>query len=445
MPLSNLPTEILLYIAAYLDDAEVNAFCRTNSEVHDLLNAILYRRDPANPLLWGIKNGVKGTVQRAVDVVSRHWYQIPDAYNIALQAAVGQGKADLVKLLLKVDGINPNFGAHSKSVLAPELGQSDVVELHLDTDIRDQPFASPLYYACKWGYVSIVKQLLSREDVDVNALAFDGSTPLLIACWGGLVGVVNLLLAKDGIDVNAYNKYGETPLIMAMTRESVPIVKSLLARDDCDPTMATSLGFNVLHKSVCLGDVAIVKSLLDHPNVDPNAENDFSRTALMEACREEHLDMDHMVRFLLDIEGIDVNRRDYVGHTAFCMAICRRKHRIASLLLTRDDMDLNLPDYFGRTPLYWACKIESISLVDLLLGQDGIDPNARETSSGYTPLARACLNYNMPIVTSLLSHPDTDPNTVDKNGASILDLVRADWRDWDRAEFESLLLRAGAR
>ena len=184
MSLSSLPKDILLYLAGYLNDAEVNALCQTNNEIRDLLSVTLYRRDLSKSLRWGISNGLMGTVQRAVDAVSQHWDRIPEAYNIALQAAAEQGNVDLVKLLLKVDGINPNFGDHSKSaplILAAKNGHSDVVELllatvNVDPDVRDQYSASPLFYACQnayksKAYVSIVKQLLNRGDVDLNALA----------------------------------------------------------------------------------------------------------------------------------------------------------------------------------------------------------------------------------------------------------------------------------
>ncbi|KAN0068547.1 Ankyrin repeat-containing domain protein [Elaphomyces granulatus] len=459
MPLSDLPKEILFDIASHLDDAGVNALCQTHHQVHDLLNVPLYRRDLTRPqsrsLLWGISNGVKGTVQRAVDAASRFWDPIPEAYNIALQAAAKKGHVDMVELLLKVDGIDSNFGGHSQSaplIVAAARGHSDVVELllataHVDPDVRDQHGASPLYYACKWGYVSVVKQFLSRDDVDINALAFDGaSTPLRAACFHGLVEIVDLLLAKDGIDINLYNKHRETPLVTAMISSSVPIVKSLLARVDCDPNIVTSWGNNVLYMSLGLGDVAIIKSLLDHPNIDPNLLNGFKDTALMAVCRDVLMDdarrRPDVVRCLLDTEDVNVNWQDSFGLTAFCYAVSYRQHQIARLLLTRNDIDFNLPDNCGRTPLYWACNIECISLVDLLLKQDGIDPNARESSKGYTPLARACLHNNIPIVASLLSHPDTDPNAVGNDGDSILALVRANRADWYRGELESFLLRA---
>ncbi|KAN0073515.1 Ankyrin repeat-containing domain protein [Elaphomyces granulatus] len=428
MSLSSLPKDILLYLADYLNDAEVNALCQTNSEIRNLLS----------------------TVQRAVDAVSQHWDRIPEAYNIALQAAAEKGNVDLVKLLLKVDGINPNFGDHSKSaplILAAKNGHSDVVEMllataNVDPDIRDQYSASPLFYACKnayesKAYVSIVKQLLNRGDVDLNALAIfhklpyvNSSTPLIAASE---FEVVELLLAEDGIDINACNANGETPLMDAMNGKRAQKIKALLARDDWDPTIVSSDGDHLFPFSVRAGDVAIVKSVLDHPsNIDPNVMNSFTGTALMKACSEGHLDV---VQFLLGIEGIDVHRQDNQGRTAFSEAASSGKFedhsQVVKLFLTRDDIDINQPDHNGRTALFWACDMGHLNTVDLLLEQDGIDPNAREISTGYTPLTRACLNSRIDCVHLLLSHPDTDLNVDDKDGASILALVDQKYSDLD--------------
>ncbi|KAN0070248.1 Ankyrin repeat-containing domain protein [Elaphomyces granulatus] len=437
MSMSNLPKEILLIIAGYLDVAEVNALCQVNSEIYNLLSVPLYRRNLNKSLDWGIRNGLEGTVQWAVDAVNRHWDQIPDAYNIALQDAAEQGKLDLVKLLLKVDGINPNFGDHLKSaplILAAKNGHSDVVGLLLatvdvDPDVRNKYSASPLIYACQKGHVSIVKQLLNRGEVDLNAVTFYGwsphtesgsSTPLIAA---ENLEVVELLLAKDGIDINACNTKGETPLLIAMVLGQAQKIKALLARGDWDPTIVSSKGDHIFPFSVRAGDVGIVKSVLDHPsNIDPNVVNSSNCTALMEACRKGELDV---VQFLLGIEGIDVHRQDGSGCTAFCLAAEEGHSQVVKLLLTRDDIDINRPNYNGQTALFLACREACLETVDLILKQDGIDLNTRATYTGHTPLAIACLNNNTDIVRLLLSRPDTDPNPVDNHGASILALVES--------------------
>ena len=93
---------------------------------------------------------------------------IPDAYNIALQTAAEKGRVDLVELLLKVDGIDPNFeGGELQAaplILAAEEGHSAIVELllaavNIDANVRNKHFdCTPLMYACRKGHISIVQQ-----------------------------------------------------------------------------------------------------------------------------------------------------------------------------------------------------------------------------------------------------------------------------------------------
>src|SRR5467141_3476207 len=74
MSLSNLPTELLIDIATHLDAAGMNALARTNTNAYNLLNDSLCCRDltqsRSSSLTWAAKNGVEGTIQRAIDVVA---------------------------------------------------------------------------------------------------------------------------------------------------------------------------------------------------------------------------------------------------------------------------------------------------------------------------------------------------------------------------------------
>jgi len=94
MPPSNLLKEILLEITYHLGDAMMNALALTNSELYNLLNGCLYRRDvirsQSRSLTWAAKNGVGGTIQQAIDGRPR-FNPIPESFHIALQVAAMQG------------------------------------------------------------------------------------------------------------------------------------------------------------------------------------------------------------------------------------------------------------------------------------------------------------------------------------------------------------------
>jgi hypothetical protein len=174
-------------IADQLDDAGINALARTNSQMYDLLNEFLYRRDvtrelwrlPAS-LTWVLETGAQAdiytnTVEWAV-YACRNFNPIPENLHGALQEAAKRGCAHLVERLLKVNGINPNYGGPTSApplVLAALNGHSAVVELllatvNIDPNIRDLFKATPLHYACRKRHRAVKKQLLARDDIDLN-------------------------------------------------------------------------------------------------------------------------------------------------------------------------------------------------------------------------------------------------------------------------------------
>jgi ankyrin repeat protein len=438
MLLSDLPREIIPWITNYLEDVGMNAFCHMISDLYSLLHRRHLTKSSSKSLLRGKNKGIK--------VAGRHLDPVPERFHTALRVAVDQGNARLVELLLKVDGINPNFRGDLQSaplLLAVEKGHSDIVELllaidNIDPNVKDLQSATPLLHACTMGHISIVKQLLDRDDVDLNALGFNGSkTPLIAACHNQDAEMVNLLLAKDGINVNLHNIDGDTPLMIATKLGSVRVVESLLARDDLDPSIVNSRGDYVLEHSVFWGR-DMVKLLLDRPNVDPNFVPGWgiNRTALMQACI---IGDPEVVQLFLDHKDVDINRQDHIGYTALCLATLYNRFDAARLLLDRDDIDANLPNYMGRTALFCACDKKLLSMVDLLIQNDDVDPNYRD-NFGFTPLAWACLSNQVAIVRSLLSRCDTDPNPMNDNiGISLLSQVAKNITPRYGGEIESLL------
>ena len=55
-----------------------------------------------------------------------------------------------------------------------------------------------------------------RDDVNINAKDDNGHTPLTLAAADGHVAVVRLLVERDGVEINAKDdEYGQTSLIWA--------------------------------------------------------------------------------------------------------------------------------------------------------------------------------------------------------------------------------------
>jgi ankyrin repeat protein len=74
----------------------------------------------------------------------------------------------------------------------------------------------------------IMKALLSRTDINVNARYYGGMTPLAYAAFNGKAELVKLLLQHHNVDVFPLDRFGGTPLLLAAKEGESHIVNILL-------------------------------------------------------------------------------------------------------------------------------------------------------------------------------------------------------------------------
>ncbi|KAN0070027.1 Ankyrin repeat-containing domain protein [Elaphomyces granulatus] len=363
MPFSDLPRVIILEIADQLDDVGVNVLLRTNRQIYDLLNRYLYRRDlkrtQSRSLLWAVHRGTEAQattmVQRAI-VVCGHLDLIPESFHIALQASAKEGRVHLVELLLKVKGINPNFGDSSQTPLALAVrgGHVSIVELllaaaNIDPNVTvgcfgDHILAYSTYYGHqKTAYAAIVKLLLDRPDIDPNVVTADAfRRPVLT--WASAPALVRLFLDRKDIDVNKQDNKGYTALWRAACSNNFEIAKLLLDRDDINVNLSDMGGRTPLFHACHCRHLSIVRLLLKKDGIDPNARDNDGCTPLAHAC---HLDClafgplpSHLavVRSLLSHPDTDPNVVDNNGVRVLAYVIDnvtpRYGEKIESLLRT---------------------------------------------------------------------------------------------------------------
>ncbi|XP_055849104.1 DNA-binding protein RFXANK [Episyrphus balteatus] len=97
-------------------------------------------------------------------------------------------------------------------------------------DATDKNGFTALHWACYYGQVATVGQLLATRAVDVSILAPDMVSPLLLAAAGGHHEVVRLLL-QHGANARHADIVGNTPLMYAAAGNHPHTCNELLSKD----------------------------------------------------------------------------------------------------------------------------------------------------------------------------------------------------------------------
>jgi len=342
--------------------------------------------------------------------------------------------------------------------LAARAGNDPAVNLLMDEHTlpslstilngRDFKDRTPLMLACRYGYASIVRQLLSCVSNDTASVGGSGTQ--------GHLNATEVLFNHPAVDLHAANAEevgGNTALHLAAGEGHSDIVKLLLAhpgKPPLNPNVTNSNGMTPLHKAVMYERLNVVQVLLNHPTqppVDVNAGDSDGVTVLHYACRARDFDIINALLAHPSNPPLNPNIADNGGNTALHEAAKRGDRDVVQVLLndaTTFPVNLNARNNLGWTALHFvsskghfamdnlgwnkAARVFStqhIDIVKLLLSHPTKSPlnlNAA-TNEGYTALHLASHSGDVDIVQALLDHPTQPPldlNALDSDGWNAL-------------------------
>ncbi|KAM0321951.1 hypothetical protein ACHAQA_009848 [Verticillium albo-atrum] len=203
--------------------------------------------------------------------------KVADNASTLLQIAVGQGHAEVVKLLLgrgaDVDATGTNGCTQTPLYTAVIAGRLDLVKMLLekgaDVTKPDGGGILPLYSAASHGHLDVARALLdSGADVSAAGGHPKEDWPALFAAVHFDHEAVTRLLLERGADGNFVSQDGKSPLYFAVRKSHMGIVKLLLESG------ADASGTNTpeLPRPLCVatwnGQIGIMKLLLSH-GADP--------------------------------------------------------------------------------------------------------------------------------------------------------------------------------
>ncbi len=186
-----------------------------------------------------------------------------------------------------------------------------LIELGADINVMDNQNHTAIDYANALGLVQLLESM-SKENSG-NADAY-GNTPLHQACFNEQGEVVKAMLAKGDIDINARNDSKQTPLYVAAAQDNL-LIAELLLEAGADTNISGSNGYSPLHVAAGNMNERLVKKLLEHgANINERDEN--GETALIIAAKRGS---NYIVEALIE-KGADVTYADLAEHTALYYA-----------------------------------------------------------------------------------------------------------------------------
>ncbi|KAL2830861.1 ankyrin repeat-containing domain protein [Aspergillus cavernicola] len=209
-----------------------------------------------------------------------------------------------------------------------------------------------------------------------------GRTPLSIAAERGRVGVMKLLLAH-GADTASLDHEGRTSLDWAVWRGSDKAAYLLLRRGS-----QWRDGYRPLLGNAAIGGLSRVTQFLLDNQVDPDFADEYGRTPLMIAAKNDHF---RIVAMLLQTERVDINARIRSGWTPLSKAAAHADDEGILSILLDAGADVDTKDDRGRTPLFHAVYNRLYIYKFLLLR--GADPFMKD-AEGRTPESEMVVREN---------------------------------------------------
>jgi len=315
------------------------------------------------------------------------------------------------------------------------------IESKADTHLTNRFGGTALIPAAERGHVEIVKELLTRTDVDVNHVNNLGWTALLEAIilsnGGERHQQIVQLLIEQGADVNLADQNQVTPLKHAQSR-GFKEIEYLLRQAGAqlqvqtDPTRDRQM-----IAAAQAGNLARVQQLLTQ-GANVHARDENGQTALIAAAYRNQL----AIAEVLIKAGADVNIQDHTKQSAYLISTSEGYLDLLRLTL-QAHANVHSTDSFNGTGLIRAADRGHVEIIQELLRTDiRIDHVNR---LGWTALLEAIILGNggprHAQVVRLLVTAGANVNLADANG--VTPLAHARQRGYQ--SIIAILEAAGAR
>ncbi|KAH9323578.1 hypothetical protein KI387_018217 [Taxus chinensis] len=242
----------------------------------------------------------------------------------ALHEAAREGRADVVRVLLKEDvrvAYKVNLDYETALFVACTEGHLHVVNQLLPIDSLividfDRPDErTSLHAAAERGHADVVKAVIKARGGLVKKADRQGATALHSAVSHGHLEVTREILSADPELSLVLDGSGRSPLHIAALKGRLRIVHELLTARPDSAYVLTSGSQTFLHYAVETNQIEVVKHVVDVFNTSHliTKQDDNGDTVLHVATRNQ---LTQMVRWLVSCTSVNVNAVNNQGVTA---------------------------------------------------------------------------------------------------------------------------------
>ncbi|KAL3473032.1 ankyrin repeat-containing domain protein [Aspergillus californicus] len=375
MGLLDLPNTLILRLIPHLDyEREINALCRANRRLYDLLSPVLYahsntQQNGGFTLEWAAIHGSVSTARLILEA-GAHPNACGGAVWQPFALAAIYGRSEIIELLYE-RGIDPCRTENDwKNLLCYEN------LVCYEGGVGTEEEGHPLCMAAACGHLSVVKLLL-HYGVPPDLPTGDQlrRTALHLAAEQGYIDVVRVL-ADVGSSINTEDRKGITPLAIAAQNNHLEVVQLLLSRG-ADPGIAAGNEWASICMASCSGNINIMRCLIDH-GASPNASHPFS-----ELCIAAERGYNDIVDLLLTrFDYVKLSSEPSQQAVLLCVAALTGRTSLLSSLLTEHKYDPNLrltesrvffpyhdrrwPHQGPITAVSWAAERNQSAAIDML-------------------------------------------------------------------------------
>lgn len=248
----------------------------------------------------------------------------------------------------------------------------------MNVNSRDKDGCTPLHIAAMQenGHY-MMRVLVTRKDINVNATDNSGRTPFSYAAASNNILSLTMLLERDDIDVNLQDTNNESPLHFAVwSRDRCRVVKKILDDPRTLPNQESSDGDFPLSTVALINDMKLLNVFMTAERTDINFDCQSHRgpSPLQIALFYER---ENFATQLLQVPGLNLNCVYYFRMTPLILAVYLRGLRFMRCLLRYPGIEFNHQDAFGKTAAMTAAQLKNIGALELLLAKEEVDVNCR--------------------------------------------------------------------